>query len=386
MKRKYGDGSIYKRNGSPTWWIKFYRHGRPFRESTGTTNEGKAMDKLKTRLAQVRVGSFNGLRIERLKVDELAKDFLRDYKINSRKSADDVDARWRLHLRPFFSGMRAVDVTTEELARYVDKRQEQDAAAATINRELAALRRMFRLGAQATPPKLIRVPKFPMLKENNTRTGFLTDAQRASLAAECASVGLWLRAIFEVGCTYGWRISEIVGLRVRHVDIAALTIRLDPGSTKNGRGRCVTFGAQSALAQLLAACAHGKSAEDYLFTRGDGKPVRVFRTTWKNVCVHAGVPGLLFHDLRRTAARDLRRAGVTESVTMAIGGWRTRSMFDRYAIVTENDLADAVLKLETDRKQRDAAAAEQRERENERAQNRHNDHVAVPQPASRALN
>ena len=66
----------------------------------------------------------------------------------------------------------------------------------------------------------------------------------------------------------------------------------------------------------------------------------------------------MFHDLRRTAARTLRRAGVAENVIMQIGGWRTRSVFDRYAIVTENDTADAVRKLEADRKEREAASVE----------------------------
>jgi integrase len=86
--------------------------------------------------------------------------------------------------------------------------------------------------------------------------------------------------------------------------------------------------------------------------------VRVFKATWKKVCARAGVPGLLFHDLRRTAARNLRRAGVAENIIMQIGGWRTRSVFDRYAIITENDIVDAVRKLEADRKQREAVAVE----------------------------
>jgi site-specific recombinase XerD len=69
---------------------------------------------------------------------------VRDYRINGKKSLEDADARWKRHLKPFFGSMRAVDVTSEQLARYVDKRQREMAANATINRELAALKRMFR--------------------------------------------------------------------------------------------------------------------------------------------------------------------------------------------------------------------------------------------------
>ena len=73
-------------------------------------------------------------------------DFLRDYRINGRQSLDDVETRWTVHLKPFFGVLRAVEVSSELLARYVDSRQRQGAANATVNRELAAFKRMFRLG------------------------------------------------------------------------------------------------------------------------------------------------------------------------------------------------------------------------------------------------
>ena len=98
---------------------------------------------------------------------------------------------------------------------------------------------------------------------------------------------------------------------------------------------------------LLTQCVAGKSSTESLLTRPDGKPVRDFRETWAKACTFAGVPGLLFHDLRRTAARNLRRAGIAEGVIMKIGGWRTRSVFERYAIVSQTDIADALKKLET---------------------------------------
>ena len=139
-----GKGSLYKREGSPMWWIKYYRHGRAFRESTKTTDENKAGKILNKRLAEIAEGNFMGPQLERTKIDELAEMFLRDYRINGRKSIDDVEARWKYHLKPFFGGMRALDVTSEQLARYVDKRQQEQAANATINRELAALKRIRR--------------------------------------------------------------------------------------------------------------------------------------------------------------------------------------------------------------------------------------------------
>jgi integrase len=101
---------------------------------------------------------------------------------------------------------------------------------------------------------------------------------------------------------------------------------------------------------LLTTCVTGNAAGDFVFTRSNGKRVKDFRTTWENACEAAGVPGLLFHDLRRTAARNLRRAGVPETIIMKIGGWRTRSVFERYAIVSRTDIADAMRKLQQSEK------------------------------------
>jgi len=130
----------------------------------------------------------------------------------------------------------------------------------------------------------------------------------------------------------------------------------------------------NAVYLLLSQCVVGKDAEDFVFTREDGQRVLDFRGAWWKACVQAGVGkmhcsrcsrpvfgrrcadcnsddlkyrGLIFHDLRRTAARNLRRAGVAEGVIQKIGGWRTRSVFERYAIVTQTDIADAMNKLES---------------------------------------
>jgi integrase len=236
----------------------------------------------------------------------------------------------------------AAQVTSDLIAKYVDLRQSEDAQNATINREMAALKRMFRLGMYSTPPKVVRLPKFPKLTENNVRKGFLEDAQYQKLLESNSEI--WFQTLVEMGRTYGWRISELTRLRVDQIDLKSRTIRLEPGTTKNREGREVTM--TSAVHDMLAHALAGKSAKDHVFTRPNGMPVRDFRAVWRNATKAAGVPGLLFHDLRRTAARNLRRAGIAEGVIMKIGGWRTRSVFERYAIVSQTDIADALKKLE----------------------------------------
>jgi integrase len=383
MRPRKGTGSIYQRKGSPVWWIKYHRHGRPFRESTHTTDSRKAENMLKTRLAEINQGTFMGPQLERTKVDELAVMFVRDYRINSRKSLVDAETRWKRHLEPFFGGMRAVDVTSEQLARYVDKRQQEEAANATINRELAALKRMFRLGQQSTPPKVVRAPKFPKLAENNVRKGFLEDGQYRKLIEYCPE--LWFRSLVECGRTYGWRVSELLSMRVDQLDVAQRVIRLEPGTTKNREGREVLM--TDTICKLLSALVHGKSANDFVFTRSNGKPVRDFRLTWERACAHAGAPDLLFHDLRRTGARNLRRAGVAEGIIMKIGGWRTRSVFERYAIVSRSDMNDAILKLqESENRVEQERLRTEEQQEQIRAQIGHNEAVSPKPPASRAVN
>jgi integrase len=379
MRRTNGTGCVYKRPDSPVWWLKYSKRGKVFRESSHETDKGKAERMLRKRLGELEAGTFAGPQVERIKVPELAEDLIRDYRINGRKSLDDVQARWTLHLEPFFGYMRVIDVTSQQIAQYVDDRQQEGASNATVNRELAALKRMFHLGLQATPPKVLRMPAFPHMRENNVRKGFLEDDQFRALVADAE---LWFRALVECGRTYGWRVSELIGLKVEQVDLAQKVIRLEPGTTKNSDGREVFM--TDTVRALLSACVQGKKPDAHVFTRPDGSQVRSFRVTWERACSRIGVgqttcadcsepmdsgracpkcksqrsvySGLIFHDLRRTAARNLRRAGIPETVIMKIGGWRTRSVFERYAIVSRTDIADAMRKLQ---QSEDATEAQQ---------------------------
>jgi integrase len=348
MKRPSGTGSYFKKPKSRFWWIAYHRNGKLFRQSTHTTDERAARRFLQRRLAEAASEDFIAPQTARVKVEELAVDFLRDYKIAERKSIDDAHARWRLHLQPFFGHLRAVSVSSDLIVRYIMERQEQGAKNATINRELAALKRMFNLGLRATPPKVVRVPTFAKLAERNIRKGFVEDAEYQRLSAAASRVGLWLRALFEVGYAFGWRVSELLYLRISQIDLLNRTITLNPGETKNDDGRVVIM--TDAVHQLLTQCAMGKQSVDFVFTRDNRKPVRDFRYAWEAICTEAGAPERLFHDLRRTAVRNMVRAGIPERVAMQISGHKTRAIFDRYHIVSESDLKQAAASMDEHRR------------------------------------
>ena len=133
-------------------------------------------------------------------LSELYADVLQDYRINHYASIDDLEDRWLKHLQPFFGHLAASDVTTDLCKRYIVQQQESALADSTINRTLAALTRMFHLATECTPPMVQFVPYIPMLKENNVRTGFVETEARVRLEQSCGRIGLWMSAMFEVGC------------------------------------------------------------------------------------------------------------------------------------------------------------------------------------------
>jgi len=127
-------------------------------------------------------------------------------------------------------------------------------------------------------------------------------------------------------------------------------VRLEPGTTKNNDGRAFPLipELRSLLERRQAITRRCERAQARIITHvfhRHGGPIKSLRRAWKTACREAGRPGLLLHDLRRSAVRNLERAGISRSVAMKLTGHKTEAVYRRYAIVAESDLRDAGTKL-----------------------------------------
>ncbi|MBI3932403.1 MAG: site-specific integrase [Acidobacteria bacterium] len=361
MKRgTRGMGRVYQRGG--VWWIAYYHDGRKHRESSGSSRRPDAVALLKRRHEEL--GKGRPVReAEKVLLTDLRALIDADYQLNNRRSGRRIDLSWS-HLTAFFGEKeKAVTITAPRLAAYVTTRNEEGAASATIRNELAAFKRAFTLARKSGTLLPNEVPAaFPTVRATNARAGFFErdehEAVRAALPPDEGDVAEFL-------FWSGWRKGEALGLQWRNVDEAAGVIRIE--HTKSGEPRTLPYGALPALEALIA---HRRELTDavqkargmvvsHVFHR-NGEPIVTFYRSWAKACVSAGLgqdvrdaEGRLLrrtvaripHDYRRSAARNLSRAGVPERVIMQLCGWKTRSVFDRYRIVAERDLAEGLAKL-----------------------------------------
>src|SRR5262245_40039594 len=342
-KRKRKDGTV---RVLPTWWMKYYEGGRAVRESTGTDKETVARRILRTREGDVERGIPIVPQMGKVTFEDAVSDLQNDYDVNRKRTAAGTKRRIKLHLLPFFRNRRLLAITTALVREYITHRQSEAAANATINRELALLKRMFSLAVK--DGKLHGKPHIPMLREHNTRRGFFEPEQFEAVREFLPEA---LRPVVTFAYLTGWRVkSEILPLEWRQVDWAGRFVRLDPGTTKNGEGRSFPFTAalETLLKEQLADHERRKRQNRIvpLVFHRDGERIRDFRKAWTSACERAGCPGRLPHDFRRTAVRNLEKAGVSRSAAMVMVGHKTEAIYRRYAIVDAAAMRDAAAKLD----------------------------------------
>ena len=342
-------GMLYKQKGSTKWWMKYYINGNPVRESTSTEKEKEAERILKEREGRAAVGRPILPRAERVRVEELLNDLRAQYQTTGRRKLKDADTLF-VPLRAFFTGRRGVTLNGAAFTEYIQRRQAAGLANNTINNELSILGTALRLGEENG--KVLRLPRIHKLKQANPRQGFF---ERSQFEAVRKRLPADLQIAVTIFYTFGWRLDEVMGLTLSQVDLEAGTLRLEPGSTKNEEGRIVYLTPE--LKPLLAAqfdrvkTLSRKLGRVIPFVfphlRGcyKGQQRRTFYTVWRDACTKAGCPGLLIHDFRRTAVRNMERAAVPRSVAMKVTGHKTESVYRRYAIVADADLQEATRRI-----------------------------------------
>jgi len=269
-----------------------------------------------------------------------------NYAANGRKSTERLDASLK-HLRASFGASRALAISTDRISQYIAERRKAGAAPATVGCELAALRRMFTLALQGG--KVAQRPHIPSLHVSNARQGFFEEPEFRAVLEHLPEE---LRPVMIFAYHTGWRKQEILDLTWRQVDFRAQEIRLEPGTTKNDEGRTFPFSALPPLRDLVYKQRERTTAVEkktstivtQVFHR-NGRPILDLRGAWQAACDAAMLPHRLFHDFRRTAVRNLERAGVPRSVAMKLTGHKTEAIYRRYAIVSPGDLQAGVERL-----------------------------------------
>jgi integrase len=341
--RPKGTGSIYRRGR--VWWIRCEHGAKP--ESSGSIRKADAQELLDKRLAEASVGRLNLANVGHATYADLEGMLLADLRANGRRSVEDVE-RYRLpHLKAFFGEMRARDITYDVVTGYVARRMAH-ASASTVSYEAKLLSRMFKIAQRAG--KVDRMPAFPTICiGDNARQGFCSPEEVERIIGHLPEHA---KPIVRMLYITGWRTSEVVGLTWARVDFEAGMIRLDAAHSKSGKAREFPFGVVPVLVDLLheqrehtskLARERGRIIPQVFHV--DGEPLASFRSAWRTAVKKAGLPGLRPHDLRRSAARNLVRAGVSEGVVMKLCGWTTRHMFDRYNVSDKRDLVDGVSRL-----------------------------------------
>jgi integrase len=329
-------GKIYKRGN--IYWIGFSYRGTSYRRSAQTKKRREAEKLLAFYLGQCARDEFKGFGSEKgLTLVELLADFVADYKQRGLRDVQITEYRSK-NLRAFFKEIPAADITERKIDLYVKHRLKLGRSRTTINRELQLLGQALRL---AKRKRLIReVPHIEKFSEkDNARQGFFEHEEFERIVGFLPD---YLKDLTRFAYHTGWRKGEILTLEWR--DIHGDVIRLRPEIAKNKDGRVIILVGE--LANLIdRRRAERVESCPYVFHR-QGQPIKDYSRAWGTARTKAGAPERLFHDSRRTAARNMDRARVPRSVAKQIIGHKTDAMYNRYRIVDEQDIREGMRQSE----------------------------------------
>ncbi|MFX0200813.1 MAG: tyrosine-type recombinase/integrase [Candidatus Hodarchaeota archaeon] len=274
--------------------------------------------------------------------DDLARWFLTHPDKESKKTLDRDQQRFEKHLQPYFGHCKPHDINSSMVDDYKVRRQRQFAANATINRELALLKSIFRFALKKG--KLSRVPPIDLLPEDNVRQRFVSADEFQKIQALLSQDVL---PVVVIGYHTAMRLGEILALKWKNIDLKRRLFLFE--TEKTGRQRAVALHPE--IIKLLESIPRGFGETPVFNLKRD----RVERI-WRRACKKAGVKDAWIHDLRRTRATIWHKEeGLPQDLIMHMTGHRTDSMFRRYQIVSTEYIERLALKWSDEDESRDTS-------------------------------
>jgi len=321
----------YRRPDSRYWWILPVINGVQVRQSSKTTDYQEALNLLRRLEGRVADGLIS-VQSHKITVAELLDARIRNMRQKGRTSIGDEIRRHELHIKPILGDLRAGAVNGDTISQYIEKRQEAEDRPenATINRELAAIKRAYNVGRKNNVVTV--VPAIEMLPEDNIRQGFFREDHFRAVVKHANDL---LHDILIVAFYTGWRIKSILRLEwsVQEPDVAR---------SKQTKNDMATIFPLEPFPELKAAFDRRRQASKGIITpwvfHRDGAPVKTVRKAWELARTKAGVEFRIVHDFRRTAVRNLKKGGWSDTEIMKMVGLKTLSMLIRYGITEEADI------------------------------------------------
>jgi integrase len=341
VKRERGEGGLFRMKGSRNWYGQWYQNGKQIRVSLKTDVKEKATRELRRKMGDAERGAAPENETRKLRYGNLRQALLDDYTRRGNKSlqtlADGTETIWGLSALDKFFGYSSTNqgslvaaITVDKIREFVRKRQGEKTGNAAINRSLALLRRMFNIAR--TDGKIQFMPVVRLLKEPPARKGFLELEQFETVLSKLPE---HLRPLVTFLYYCGVRVGEAKQIVWSQIDLKKALVRLEGEQTKTSEARIIP------LPDILVSVLKNVKLKEGLVFDSQG-----LRDEWSKAVKAAEMPNLLIHDLRRSAIRNLIAAGVAEKVAMSISGHKTRAVFDRYHIVSTDDVVKAMQKLQ----------------------------------------
>ena len=329
-----GNGRVFVRGRY--WWIAYSHRGQEYRESSQSDKKAVAQALLRARLSALEQGLPAYGATRRHTVGAVLERVQAEYLRRGGRGP----LQYAAHLKPLqrqFGGVRVVDLTETAIEQFIAQEQRRGKAGATINKQLGILSRALRLAQR--DGIIVRKPHIQRLPAGRVREGFWEPQELARLLEVLPE---WLTDVARFGYLTGWRRGEVLGLQWRAVDMAGQVLLLRSDETKTRRSRLLAV--EGPLLEVLRRRETARRPCPWVFHR-DGRRITPshFQRTWVRACAQSDNTGKLFHDFRRTAVRNMVRAGVPERIVMEVSGHRSRSVFDRYNIVNEADMRQAMI-------------------------------------------